>query len=109
MIVKMVEPYNIVIESTEPDELANGEIIKMLKKEIEDMKEKMEAMAEKAEKAGPIYRLKSAAPKKFTGAEEYREWAQEFKIYTTQVHPKMKKALSWAEDRRPEEVTKSSF
>ena len=109
MIVKMVEPYNIVIESTEPDELANGEIIKMLKKEIEDMKEKMEAMAEKAEKTGPIYRLKSAAPKKFTGAEEYREWAQEFKIYTTQVHPKMKKALSWAEDRRPEEVTKSSF
>ena len=105
----MVEPYNIVIENTETDELSNAEIIKKLKKEIEDMKEKMEAMAEKAEKTGPIYRIKSTAPKKFTGAEEYREWAQEFKIYATQIHPKMKRALTWAEDRKPEEITEDSF
>ena len=102
----MVEPYNIVIENTETDELSNAEIIRRLRREVESMREKMEAMTEKT---GPIYRLKHTAPKKFTGVEEYREWAQEFKIYATQVHPKMKKALTWAEDRKPEEITKDSF
>ena len=104
-----MEPCNIVIENTEEDGLSDAEVVRNLRKEVKEMKELMKAMKEEKK---PVYKIKHIAPKKLTGEKgdvEYKQWAQEFKLYTTQIHPKMKKILTWAEDCKPDEITEDRF